>query len=221
MALYVQSLLCLALSNILIPLDLASLFVCIYVSIHPYTALQGRELFWVHLLDSFQKLAKSLTLVHTETMVKIQLNWICYIDRSLSVKLKSLKADESRACYTERNKSEREKQILYIDAYTWNLEKWYWWTYLQGRNRDADVENGLAATVGEGEGNTDACIHTTTWTPESQWEAAAQDRELSLMLCDNLGGGEGGSRGKMYVYIIMTNSRCTTETNTVKQLSSN
>ena len=23
----------------------------------------------------------------------------------------------------------------------WNLEKWYWWTYLQGKNKDTDVEN--------------------------------------------------------------------------------
>ena len=23
-----------------------------------------------------------------------------------------------------------------------NLEKWYWWIYFQGRNRDTDVENG-------------------------------------------------------------------------------
>ena len=37
------------------------------------------------------------------------------------------------------------------NACIWNLEKWYWWTYLQGRNRDADVENGLVDTVGEGE----------------------------------------------------------------------
>ena len=41
---------------------------------------------------------------------------------------------------TEWSKSEREKQILYISAYMWNLEKWYRWTYLQGRNRDADRE---------------------------------------------------------------------------------
>ena len=38
---------------------------------------------------------------------------------------------EPRACYTEGSKSEREKQILYINMYIWNLEKWYWWTYLQ------------------------------------------------------------------------------------------
>ena len=30
----------------------------------------------------------------------------------------------------------------------WNLGKWYWWTDLQGRNGDADVEHGLVDTVG-------------------------------------------------------------------------
>ena len=44
-------------------------------------------------------------------------------------------------CHTEWSKSEREKQISYINAYMWNLEKWYRWTSLQGRNRDIDVEN--------------------------------------------------------------------------------
>ena len=39
--------------------------------------------------------------------------------------------DEPRACYTEW----RGKQIPSINAYIWNLEKWSWWTYLQGRNR--------------------------------------------------------------------------------------
>ena len=33
-------------------------------------------------------------------------------------------------------------QLRTSDAYMWNLEKWYRRTYLQGRNRDADVENG-------------------------------------------------------------------------------
>ena len=44
--------------------------------------------------------------------------------------------DELRVCHTEKSKSEREKQILYINRYIWNLEKWYWWTYMQGRNRE-------------------------------------------------------------------------------------
>ena len=28
-----------------------------------------------------------------------------------------------RDCHTKRNKSEREKQVLYIHAYIWNLKK--------------------------------------------------------------------------------------------------
>ena len=44
----------------------------------------------------------------------------------------------------EWSKSEREKQISYINICIWNLEKkWYWWMYLQGRSRDADIENRL------------------------------------------------------------------------------
>ena len=38
-------------------------------------------------------------------------------------------------------KSEKEKQILYINAYMWNLEKWCGGTDFQGSNRDSDVEN--------------------------------------------------------------------------------
>ena len=33
--------------------------------------------------------------------------------------------DEPRASYTERSESERKKQVLYINAYVWNLENWY------------------------------------------------------------------------------------------------
>ena len=55
-----------------------------------------------------------------------------------------------RDCHTEWSKSEREKQILYINAYMWNLEKWYRWSYLQSRSRDTDVENKLRVTKGEG-----------------------------------------------------------------------
>ena len=46
-------------------------------------------------------------------------------------------------------KSEKEKWISYITAYIWNLENWCWGTYLQGRNRDSDIEKGLVDT-GEG-----------------------------------------------------------------------
>ena len=51
--------------------------------------------------------------------------------------------DGPRDYHTEWSKSEREKQMC-INAYLWNLEKWYRWTYLQGRNRDVDIENSLS-----------------------------------------------------------------------------
>ena len=44
--------------------------------------------------------------------------------------------DGSRDCHSEWSKSEREKQISYINPYMWNLEKWYRWTGWQGRNWD-------------------------------------------------------------------------------------
>ena len=49
--------------------------------------------------------------------------------------------DGPRDSHTERSKSEREKQILYINAYMWSLEKWYKLTGLQGRTRDTDVDS--------------------------------------------------------------------------------
>ena len=53
-------------------------------------------------------------------------------------------------CHTEWIKSKRENHISCINAYMWNLEKCYWWTYLQGRNRD--IDNRYVDTVGEGDG---------------------------------------------------------------------
>ena len=68
--------------------------------------------------------------------------------------VRSSEVDETRVYYTEQSKSEKEKQISYINTYIWNLEKWCWWTYLQGRNKDSDIENRLMGTVGEKEGGT-------------------------------------------------------------------
>ena len=45
-----------------------------------------------------------------------------------------------------RWKSEREKQISYINAYMWKLERCCWWTYLQGGSGDVDIEKRLVNT---------------------------------------------------------------------------
>ena len=80
------------------------------------------------------------------------MQWTITQHKKEQIGVSSSEVDELRACYIERSKSEREKQILYINAYIWNLEKWYRGTYLQGTNRDADVEDGPVYTAGGGEG---------------------------------------------------------------------
>ena len=62
--------------------------------------------------------------------------------------------DETRAYFIEWSKSEREKQISYINAYIWNLQRRYWQTYLQGSNGDADIENSLM-DMGRGGGRSE------------------------------------------------------------------
>ena len=77
--------------------------------------------------------------------------------------------DTPRVCHTEWSKSEREKQIPYISAHLSKMmhaRKMHThflmhtrksitkrWTYLQGRNREADTENRLVLTAGGGEGS--------------------------------------------------------------------
>ena len=34
-----------------------------------------------------------------------------------------------------------QENKYHINAYMWNLDKWYRWSYLQSRNRDTDIEN--------------------------------------------------------------------------------
>ena len=60
--------------------------------------------------------------------------------------------DEPGAYCTEWSKSEGVRQILYINVYIWNLERWYQWFYMQSNKRDTDVKNRLLDSVGEGKG---------------------------------------------------------------------
>ena len=75
-------------------------------------------------------------------------------------------ADEPRTYYIQWSKLEREKQILYISVYVWNLERWYWWIYLQDSSADADIENSLMdksrGENGEGEMNGESSMEAYT-----------------------------------------------------------
>ena len=60
------------------------------------------------------------------------------------------------------------KQISYISTYIWNLEKWYWWTHVQDRSRDTDIENRLTDTAREGVGG-------------MNWESSLETHSLSYV----------------------------------------
>ena len=148
--------------------------------------------------------------------------------------INSNEVDEPRAYYIEWNMSEREKQILYINAYIWNLERWYWWTYLQGSNGDADIMNRLVDLGGEGGEGTHwkRSIETDT-SPDvridSQWGCAIWCSKLkSSLLQQTRGGGwtgrwEGGSgqSGQIYTYDWFMLVYGRNQHNVVKQSSSN
>ena len=77
-------------------------------------------------------------------------NGILFSYKKEQIWVRSSEVDEPRDCYTEWScKSEREKQISYINIYIWNLEKCYWWTYSQGSSSDTDVDNRLVDTAGK------------------------------------------------------------------------
>ena len=49
-------------------------------------------------------------------------------------------------------KSERERQISYINGNIHNLERWCWQSYVQGSKGDTDVKNKILDSVGDEEG---------------------------------------------------------------------
>ena len=84
---------------------------------------------------------------------------------------------------------------------------------MQGRKRDTDIENELVDMAGgEGEAGKNRERSTDILTlPEVKCVTGSRCiayRELSLVLCDDqwgeMGGGwEGGSRGRLHMYIYM------------------
>ena len=95
----------------------------------------------------------------------------------------SNEVDKPKAYNTEWSNSEREKQISYTNAYIWNLERWYWWTYLQGSSGDTDIRE---QTYGHGGGEqrgwdvrkSDMETYITICKTDSQWNFAMWLREL-------------------------------------------
>ena len=72
----------------------------------------------------------------------------------------------------------RKRKILYINMFMWNLEIWFRWTYLQGRNRGADLENRLMDTVEE-----EGCMYSES-SIDVHCCCCCLVAELFLTLCD-------------------------------------
>ena len=94
-------------------------------------------------------------------------------------------------------KSEREKQLLYVNTYIWTLEKQYWWTYLQG----------LRAQQGKGR-VTQIEREALTYTHSHVWNrqlarscCIAQGAPLGALWCWEGGVGGRSKREGIHVYI--------------------
>ena len=73
---------------------------------------------------------------------------------------------------------------------------------MQGKNRDANTENGPVDTEGEVEGGhveSSADVYTLPSVKDGWWAAAAQHGGLSLALCADLMSWDGGPTGRGYM----------------------
>ena len=133
----------------------------------------------------------------------------------------SNEADEHRANYT---KLESEKRISYININTEDGSEES--MCRAAMEMEADIENRLVDTVGEGESGN---MYITVCKIDSQWEFAVWCTELkpsALWLTRGVGWDgrwEGGSRGRghMFVYGWFMLMYGRNQHNIVKQLTSN
>ena len=91
--------------------------------------------------------------------------------------------------------SQKENNKYHILMHIWNLERWYWWTYLRGSNGDRDIENRLIAWVGGlgvGEGRKER-VEQMERVARKHAAAAAKSLQSCLTLCDPIDGSPPGS----------------------------
>ena len=143
--------------------------------------------------------------------------------------------DEPRAYYTEWTESGRERHILYISTYVWNLERWYWRSDMQGSRGGTDIKNRLLDSVGRGEGGMIWESSTETYTLPCMRQIVSgslyDTADPKSVLCDNLEGcgwegsgrvmGDSGDRGHMYAYGWFMLMYGKNHPNIIKKVSSN
>ena len=152
------------------------------------------------------------------------------------ISVSSNEIDELRTYYTEWSKLERQKQISYINACVWNLERWYWWTYLQDskwrrRHREQTCGHSRGRRGWDELTEWHWNINITIYKIGSHWEFAVWLTELkpsALWQPRGMGwgrvgggGGEFQERGYMYIYGWFMSMYSRNQQNIVKKLSSN
>lgn len=90
---------------------------------------------------------------------------------------------------------------------------------LQGRNEDADVENGHVETAGEGEGEVNwessMDVYPLPWRKQTASGDLLSGTGSSAGCCDDLEGWDGGCATGGDIFILMADPpHCTAETDT-------
>ena len=96
------------------------------------------------------------------------------------------------------------------NTYIWDLGKWYWLNYLQGRHGGADVGNGLVDTVGEGESETNGessvniySLSGVRWIVGEKLLRNTGSPVLCSLMTWGAGGRVGGSWEREYMYDLV------------------
>ena len=138
-----------------IPREIYNLKVHMHTSTHCSTIFNSQDIEITYRSNDRQMDEEDVIPLYNRILLnhKKEWNWVIWKD-----------VDGSRVCHTEWSKSEREKQISDINTYMWHVDKWYRWTYFEGRERDTYVENRYVHTRGEVEIGTNYDIMIDIYT---------------------------------------------------------
>ena len=143
-------------------------------------------------------------IVEYYSAIKKEWNWVSCRD-----------VDKPSICNIGWSTSERE--ILYINTHI--CKKWYSGTYLQGRNRDADIQMDLCTERGKeraGRAGRAAltCVHYPVWNSRKLLQSTAGSAWRSVMT-QRRGGGWEEVLEREDVHAHTADSCCTVATNTI------
>ena len=133
--------------------------ICCFLTCIQISQEADQVVWYSHLLKNFPQFIVIHTVKGFGMVNKAEIDGMLLSHKKEHIWISSNRVNERRAYYTEWSKSEKEKQISYINTYMWNLERWYWWTYVRGSSGDADRDQTCGHS---GEGEQHGSTHTAT-----------------------------------------------------------